>query len=246
MSAFSSDYYRINTRETYAYSGPTYWNERTQKYKYNDVVIIDAFQQDGNYVFVRVANVHPECWIPYDYVTPMTPEEVEKYLTEGNLSTGYPWAHFNPQLARQPFYTILYWITVLMAICSFIFFILLFRKAQSRGTIGRHIVYGVYCMGLWLWVFHFGSCQWVQIGVLWATLMYPFSFTKLLEEKILSGVLNSIVGIACLVTSWMFLREWEGTAMNVGFFSWLLCILLTFVNVGITFSLKIESNFKNA
>lgn len=236
MSTFSEEYYRIDTRKAHAYSRPSaFLPERTYTYKYNDVVIIDAFQQDGIYVFVRVANSNPERWLYYDDVVPMTPEEIKTYKREGTLSAGYPWAHFNPQLARMPYYTVLYWITLIMAICSIVLFVLLYKEAKSRDGIFRHYLYGICALALLFWVFHFGTWQCLQIGVLCAALLYPLSFTRLLDEPIMYKILVSVVTIACLVLSWMFLRQWERTAMTVGFFSWLAVVILTFVNIAITY-----------
>ena len=234
MSVFSSDYYRIIARKTYSCSHPSFWHEQVREYKYDDVVLIDAFQQDKNYVFVHVANSNPEEWIFLDYVVPMTPDEIAEYTRTRKLSVGYPWANFNTQLARSwPYYTILYWITVLLAIYSLIFFILLYNKAKSRKKLPVHIVYGVCSLLLWFWVFHFGTLQFLLIGSLCAALLYPISYTRLAEEHILYNMLSIIALLGCLVISWIFLREWEVTAVQVGFFSWLLCIVLTFINSGI-------------
>lgn len=232
MNALSANYYRINVRKAPAYARPSdRYLDRVHTYKYNDVVIIDAFQQEGIYVFVRVANSKPERWLFYDDVASMTTEEIAEYRRTGKLSAGYPWAHFNPQLAREPYYTAFYWITVVMAICSLVFFVLLYNQAKERKGLTRHYVYGIYALGLLFWVFHFGTWQCLQIGVLCAAFIYPFSYTRLLDEMILYRILVGVVTTACLVLSWMFLRQWEGTVMSVGFFSWLACILLTLVNV---------------
>lgn len=230
--SFSNDYYRVDTRETYAYSGPSYWHERVHKYTYDDVVMIDAFQQDRTYVFARVAHCKPERWIALRDLELMTQQEIDQYLqsTDTKLSVGYPWAHFNPQLARLPFYAPLYWITVIMAIGSIICFILLYNEARDQNKLFAHILYGIGALGLLFWVFFFGTWQWLQIGVLWGMLIYPLSFTGIWEETILRNMVGSIVSIACIVTAWLFLRQWVPSVMNVGFFSWLLCIILTFVN----------------
>lgn len=244
MSVFSSDYYRITARKTYSCSLPSFWHEQVREYKYDDVVLIDAFQQDKNYVFVHVANSNPEEWIFLDDVVPMTPDEIAEYTRTRKLSVGYPWANFNTQLARSwPYYTILYWITVLLAIYSLIFFILLYNKAKSRKKLPIHIVYGGCSLLLWFWVFHFGTLQFLLIGSLCAALLYPISYTRLAEEHILYNMLSIIALLVCLVISWIFLREWEVTAVQCGFFSWLLCIILTFVNCGITLNmLSFSSN----
>lgn len=234
VSVFSSNYYRISTRKTYSCSRPSFWHERVREYKYDDVVLIDDFQQDRNYVFVHVVNSNPTEWLFLNDVTLMTPDEIAEYNRTRTLSVGYPWADFNPQLARRwSYYTILYWITVLLAIYSLVFFILLYNKAKSRKKLPVHIVYGVCSLLLWFWVFHFGTWQFLLIGSLWAALLYPISYTRLAEERILYNMLIGIALLGCLVISWIFLREWEVTAVQVGFFSWLLCIVLTFINSGI-------------
>ena len=241
----AGNYYRVTAQTVNARENPRTSAKVLFQYREGEVLVIDECRKVGKYTWGRVENSNPSEWVAINNLREMTPQEVEQFTkkfpknklaaptSETSEGGGYSWAHFNPELADLPAYELLYWITVILAIYSLVFFIILYDEAKRRKVFTAHIVYGICSLGLWFWVFFFGTWQWLLMGFLWAVPFYPLAFTDVTKKEGLVSFIEVASFIGCLIASWYLLRAWEKTALTVGFFSWLLCIILAFVNASL-------------
>ena len=228
MTAFASttERYQVSTDCINARRYPNTSAPVLFKYKNGEVVAICEYKTAGNYTWGRIAGANPPQWVAMNYLEKL-PDLPKK---ESKVASRFSWAHFNPQLADKPYYVRLYWLTLLMAIYSLIWFIAFFNEAKSRGVQGEHIMHGVCGLCLWFWVFAFGTWQWMLPGFLYGCLFYPIAFSKNRASGFVS-IMLLITSLAVLYFTYKFMQDWISTVMEVGFFSWLFTLILTGVDL---------------
>lgn len=219
--AFSSEYYQVSANSINARRSPSISSQVLFKYKKGEVVTICEYKTAGKYTWGRIEGTNPPQWVATNYLKRIPAPQKQ----ESRVASSFSWAHFNPQLADKPYYVPLYWLTLLMAIYSLIWFIAFFKEAKSRGVQAEHIMHGVFGLCLWFWVFSFGTWQWMLPGFLYGSLFHPIAFSKNRGNSFIN-IMFAIVSLVVLYLTYKFIQDWIRTVMEVGFFSWLLTFIL--------------------
>lgn len=243
-NAYSEDYYRVTANRVNARLAPTTSAKSIGVYQKGDVIAISEYRTVENHKWGYVSYTRQPHWVATKYLYRLSETEVQQLMgsSSGTSSVnkrkenvGYSWTKFNPELAQHSYYRVMYWITVGVAIYALIFFIVLFGEAKRRGVLFAHIIHGVLSLGLWFWVFKFATWQWMLPGFIVGSFIYPFAFwgsTKRAEEG-LPKIIRNLAGLALIVLTYFFMRDWTASVMHVGFFSWLLSFVLTIIDIPI-------------
>lgn len=214
--AFSNDFYCVKSNQINARSCASTSSEVLRTYNYGEVLSISEYHSAGSYKWGAVAGTYPTQWVAISNLRKMSQEEVNQYFIS-KQKTAVPQAPKKVKVSRQPSYYILLFIKILVAIYSVICFIYFYKEAKKREKEGIHAVYGFCCFALLFWLFFPGKWQWLWVGCIWAGLVYPLAYAKLLEKNDwISGLLMSGALLLSGLSSWFFLRKWDLITEYVG------------------------------